>query len=64
VQYDRAVNDYRPAAFWSRPHFSRGLLKTKDNAGGWLSNLRPTVCVQSGKIEVRRLVHQSAIFSS
>jgi hypothetical protein len=45
-------------------HFGRGLLKTKDNAGGWLSNLRPTVCVQSGKIEVRRLVHQSAIFSS
>src|SRR5580704_4998837 len=37
-------------------------LKAKHNSGGWLGNLRPTVCVQAGKIEARYLVHQSAIF--
>jgi Cu2+-exporting ATPase len=36
----------------TRAIFQRGLLKTKDNAGGRLGNLRPAVCVQPSKILV------------
>ena len=50
--------------FWvEHPYhvFSRAFSKAENDAGGWLGNLRPAVCVQAGKMEAWCLVHQSAI---
>jgi hypothetical protein len=32
--------------------FGRDLLKAKDNAGGWLRNMRPAVGIQAREIEI------------